>query len=69
MSCTSGSPTTNRWTDPVATAIFTPSRTSRPCGVRTSPTSSMTRCISSAHATAPSPSSPSSHAVTASPLK
>ena len=69
MSWTSGSPTTNRCTSPTATATLTPRVTAFPPGVETTPTSCMIDCIASPQAVARLPSSPSIHAVTASPLK
>ena len=69
ISWTSGSPTTKRCTPPTATATFTPRVTGTPPGVETTPTRAITSCIASAHAVARTPSSPSIHAVTASPLK
>jgi hypothetical protein len=69
MSWTSGSPTTNRRAFPAATATFMPIWNVWPPGVRTSGTVAIARCMSSPHATASVPSSPSSQQVTASPLK
>jgi hypothetical protein len=69
MSWMSGSPTTKRRAVPTAIAIFMPSCTSIPPGVRTVPTRSMTSCIASPHAAPRAPSSPSSQHVIASPLK
>ncbi len=69
MSWTFGSPTTKRCTLPTATATLTPSVTTRPPGTVMVPTRSMTSCMARPQAAARLPSSESSHAVTASPLK